>query len=148
MRRAAAAISAFLIAAVLGAVLLGVARRYLFGAPLSWTDELSAVLFVWAVFWTAAFAVPLSEHVAFDLVIDLLPPGARRAIGITVSLLVGLALLAALPKTIGFVAFLWRERTPALQWRLDYVYACFPLFMGAAALRFLWQVLRLCLRRS
>ena len=148
MRRAAAAISAFLIAAVLGAVLLGVARRYLFGAPLSWTDELSAVLFVWAVFWTAAFAVPLREHVAFDLVLDSLPAGLRRGIAIGASLAVGLALLAALPKTVEFVAFLWRERTAALQWRLDFVYACFPLFMGAAALRFLWQALRLCLRRS
>jgi len=148
MKQAAAAISALLIAAVLGAVLLGVARRYLFGAPLSWSDELSTVLFVWAVFWTAAFAVPLREHVAFDLVFDLLPPGARRALGIVASAVVGLALLAALPKTVEFVAFLWRERTPALQWRLDYVYACFPLFMGAAALRFLSQALLLCLRRS
>jgi TRAP-type C4-dicarboxylate transport system permease small subunit len=148
MSRLAAAISALLIAAVLGAVLLGVARRYLFGAPLSWSDELSAVLFVWAVFWTAAFAVPLREHVAFDLVFDLLPPGARRALGIVASAVVGLALLAALPKTVEFVAFLWRERTPALQWRLDYVYACFPLFMGAAALRFLSQAVLLCLRRS
>ena len=148
MRRAAAAISALLIAALLGAVLLGVARRYVFGAPLSWTDELSAVLFVWAVFWTAAFAVPLREHVAFDLVLDSLPASLRRGIAIGASLAVGLALLAALPKTVEFVAFLWRERTAALQWRLDFVYACFPLFMGAAALRFLWQVLRLCLRRS
>ena len=132
---------------MLGAVLLGVARRYLFGAPLSWTDELTAVLFVWAVFWTAAFAMPLSEHVAFDLVLDSLPGSLRRGIAIGASLAVGIALLVALPKTVEFVAFLWRERTPALQWRLDYVYACFPLFMGAAALRFLWQVLRLCLRR-
>jgi TRAP-type C4-dicarboxylate transport system permease small subunit len=148
MKQAAAAISALLIAAVLGAVLLGVARRYLFGAPLTWTDELSAVLFVWAVFWTAAFTVPLREHVAFDLLFDLLGPRARRALGIAVSVLVGVALLAALPKTVEFVGFLWRERTPALQWRLDYVYACFPLFMGAAALRFLWQAWQLCLRRS
>jgi len=148
MKQAAAAISALLIAAVLGAVLLGVARRYLLGAPLSWADELSAVLFVWAVFWTAAFTVPLREHVAFDLLFDLLGPRARRALGIAVSVLVGMALLAALPKTVEFIAFLWRERTPALQWRLDYVYACFPLFMGAAALRFLWQAWQLCLRRS
>jgi TRAP-type C4-dicarboxylate transport system permease small subunit len=148
MRQLAAAISALLIAAVLGAVLLGVARRYLFGAPLTWGDELSAVLFVWTVFWTAAFAVPLREHVAFDLMFESLPPGARRVLGIVASAAVGLALLAALPKTVEFVAFLWRERTPALQWRLDYVYACFPLFMGAAALRFLAQALRLCLRRS
>ena len=148
MRRVGAAVSALLLAALLGAVLLAVARRYLFGAPLTWADELSAVLFVWAVFWTAAFAVPLREHVAFDLVFDLLPPGFRRALGIVASAAVGLALLAALPKTVEFVAFLWRERTPALQWRLDYVYACFPLFMGAAALRFLAQAVLLCLRRS
>ena len=148
MKQAAAAVSAGLIAAVFGAVILGVARRYVFSAPLTWADELSVVLFVWAVFWTAAFAVPLSEHVAFDLVFDLLPPAARRVVDIAISLLVGIALLAALPKTIEFVAFLWRERTPALQWRLDYVYACFPLFIGAAALRFLWQAVLACLRRS
>lgn len=148
MKRAADAVAALLIAAVLGTVLLGVARRYLFGAPLSWSDELSAVLFVWAVFWTAAFAVPLGDHVAFDLVLELLPAGLRRGIAIGASIAVGLALLAALPKTVEFVAFLWRERTPALQWRLDYVYACFPVFMGAAALRFLWHALQLCRRRS
>jgi len=146
MKQAATAISALLIAAVLGAVLLGVARRYLFSAPLSWTDELSVLLFVWAVFWTAAFAVPLREHVAFDLLLEALPARLRRGIAIGASLVVGLALLAALPKTIEFVAFLWRERTPALQWRLDFVYACFPLFLGAAGLRFLWEALRLCLR--
>ena len=148
MKKAAAAISALLIGAVLGTVLLGVARRYLFGAPLSWSDELAAVLFVWAVFWTAAFAVPLGEHVAFDLLLDALPARLRRGIAIGASVVVGLALLAALPKTVEFIAFLWRERTAALQWRLDYVYACFPLFMGAAAVRFLWQALWLCLRRS
>ena len=59
-----------------------------------------------------------------------------------------MALLSALPKTIGYVAFLWRERTAALEWRLDYVYACFPLFMGAAGLAFLADALRQCLRRS
>ena len=148
MKRVADALAALLIAAVLFAVLFGIARRYLLGAPLTWTDELSAVLFVWAVFWTAAFAVPLREHVAFDLVFDALSPQARRIMGAAASAVVGLALLAALPKTIEFVGFLWRERTPALQWRLDYVYACFPLFMGAAGLHFLAHAVRLCLRRS
>jgi TRAP-type C4-dicarboxylate transport system permease small subunit len=148
MKRLPSAIAAALIAAVLLAVVVGVARRYLFGAPLAWGDELAAVLFVWAVFWTAAFAVPLGEHVAFDLAFEALPPGARRALAIGVSFAVGLALLAALPKTVNFVAFLWRERTPALQWRLDYVYACFPMFLGAAGLRFLWQGVKLCRRRS
>jgi TRAP-type transport system small permease protein len=148
MRRAAAALSALLVAAVLGVVLLGVARRYLFGAPLSWSDELASVLFLWSVFWTAALTVPLREHVSFDLLLEAMPALARRLIAIGTSLVVGIALLAALPKTIGYVAFLWRERTAALEWRLDYVYACFPLFIGAAGLAFLADALRQCLRRS
>jgi TRAP-type C4-dicarboxylate transport system permease small subunit len=148
MNRAARAVSALLVAAVLALVLLGVACRYVLGRPLTWSDEAAAVLFVWMVFLTAALAVPLGEHVAFDLVLDALPSRAQRIVRIVASLLVGLALIAALPKTLDYVAFLWRERTPALEWRLDYVYACFPLFIAAAALRFLAHAARLCLRRS
>ena len=57
-------------------------------------------------------------------------------------LLAGVALLVALPKLWGFISFLWRERTPAMQWRLDFVYSCFALFVAASALRFLWESVR------
>lgn len=142
MRRLAAAISALLVAAVFTAVLVGVARRYLFGAPLVWIDELTVVLFIWGIFWTAAFVVPLREHVAFDLAFNALPGRARRAVRAFSYALVGTALLAVLPGIVNFIQFLWRERTPALQWRLDFVYACFALFIAAAALRFLYEAVR------
>lgn len=146
MKRAAAAISAALVAAVFLAVLLGVARRYLFGAPLVWIDELATVLFIWSIFWTAAFVVAIPEHVAFDLVHQALPLPLRRAVAIAAAAVVGIALLAALPKLAGFIAFLWRERTPALQWRLDYVYACFTLFVAAAGIRFVIRTIHLSSR--
>lgn len=136
--RAAAAVSALLVAAVLAAVLVGVARRYLFGAPLVWIDELTVLVFIWCIFWTAALVVPLPEHVAFDLVFNALPERARRWVFTISCLIVGLVLLAALPKIASYILFLWRERTPALQWRLDYVYSCFALFVVAAGLRFLF----------
>ena len=144
MKRAAGAVSALLVAAVLAAVLVGVARRYLFGAPLVWIDELTVVLFMWCIFWTAALVVPLGEHVAFDLVFNSLPPRARHMTGKVACVLVGLVLLAALPKISNFILFLWRERTPALQWRLDYVYSCFALLVAAAGIRFI----RLALKRE
>jgi len=144
MKRAAAAVSALLVAAVLAAVLVGVARRYLFGAPLVWIDELTVVLFMWCIFWTAALVVPLSEHVAFDLVYNTLPQRVRKVVTIVSCVLVGVALLAALPKIANFILFLWRERTPALQWRLDYVYSCFALFVAGAGIRFI----RLALKRE
>ena len=82
------------------------------------------------------------EHVSFDLVHEALPPRVAQLLWRTVCVLVALALLAALPKLWNFITFLWRERTPALQWRLDYVYACFALFIAAGALRFGWEALR------
>jgi TRAP-type C4-dicarboxylate transport system permease small subunit len=146
MRKAAAAAAAagtaLLVAAVFVAILVGVARRYLFGVPLVWIDELSTVLFVWSIFWAGAFAVGLREHVSFDLVHQALPPRAAGLLWRGVCVIVAVALLAALPKLWNFVAFLWRERTPALQWRLDYVFSCFILFVAAVALRFGWEAVR------
>jgi TRAP-type transport system small permease protein len=142
VKKAAAAVSALLIAAVFLSVIVGVARRYVFGAPLVWIDELTVVLFIWAIFWTAAFVLPLREHVAFDLVVNTLPQRGRRALHAFSFALVGVALLAALPGVVNFIQFLWRERTPALQWRLDYVYAIFALFIAAAAVRFLYAALK------
>ena len=146
MRKAAAAAAgataALLVAAVFAAILVGVARRYLFGVPLVWIDELSSVLFVWAIFWSAACVVGIREHVSFDLVHQALPPRMADLLWRAVCAIVAAALLAALPKLWNFVTFLWRERTAALQWRLDYVYSCFILFVAAAALRFAWEALR------
>ena len=146
MRRAALAAAgagaALLVAAVFVAILVGVARRYLFGVPLVWIDELSTVLFVWSIFWAGAFVVGVREHVSFDLVHQSLPPRVANLLWRAVCVVVAVALLAALPKLWNFVAFLWRERTPALQWRLDYVYSCFILFIAAAALRFAWEAVR------
>ena len=146
MRRAAVAAAgagaALLVAAVFVAILVGVARRYLFGVPLVWIDELSTVLFVWSIFWAGAFVVSVREHVSFDLVHRALPPRVANLLWRAVCVAVALALLAALPKLWNYISFLWRERTPALQWRLDYVYAVFAVFIAAAALRFAWEAVR------
>ena len=49
-----------------------------------------------------------------------------------------------LPDTIDYIQFLWRERTPVLGLRLDYVYLCFGLFIATVPLRAAWSVIRLC----
>src|SRR5712692_553720 len=53
-----------------------VVRRFVFGTPAAWTEELAAIAFVWAIFWGTAFTVPLSAHVAVDFVV---PRFARSA---------------------------------------------------------------------
>ena len=135
--RTAAFVAAALVAALFLVLLAGVAGRYVLGRPLAWSDELAVVLFVWLVFWTGAFVLSMREHVAFDVVYELLPPRMRMALGMAGALCAAGLLFWALPKIADYVAFLWRERTPVLQWRQDFLYACFPAFVAMAALRIL-----------
>ena len=133
---AATTVSALLLAGIFAVILTGVFARYVLARPLAWVDELAVVLFVWLVFWTGALVVREREHVAFEIVYELLPPAARRALGLAGALATAGLLAYAFPKIADYVAFLWRERTPVLQWRQDWIYLCFVLFVGAGALRF------------
>ena len=70
-------------------------------------------------------------------------PDQQRGLALLRILLVGGIFAAALPGSLDYIAFLWRERTPVLLWRLDIVYACFGLFMIAMLVRMAAQLIRL-----
>ncbi len=132
---AAEAVGVALFAAMFAMFIAGVAMRYAVGQPLPWSDEVCVVLLLWSTFWAASFVVRLDEHVTFGILYEAAPLGGRRLIALAAALGFGALLLAALPATYGYVAFLWRETTPTLRLRLDYVYACFPLFIAVIGVR-------------
>lgn len=131
----AEAIAVVLFAGMFLTFIAGVSMRYLANQPLTWSDEFCVVLLLWSTFWTGAFVVRLDEHVTFDIAYEAGSPRARRIMAALAGLGFGALFLAALPATYGYVAFIWREATPTLRLRLDYIYACFPLFLGVIALR-------------
>jgi TRAP-type C4-dicarboxylate transport system permease small subunit len=139
---AAALISAAIVAALFVVLVAGVFARYALGHPLAWADELAVVLFLWMVFWTGAFVLSSREQVAFDIVYEMASPRVRTALGVLGAACAAALLLWALPKVADYIAFLWRERTPVLQWRQDWLYLCFPLFIAMAALRLAAQAVR------
>jgi len=140
---AAEAISAAAFAAMFLLFLAGVAARYVFASPIVWADELIMVIFLWLVFLTEAFVITEREQVTFDGIYDLLGERGRRVIQATGALLIAVMFLVALPTVYDFVRFLWRERTNALQWRLDFVYACFVVFWISVIVRAALKLARL-----
>jgi TRAP-type C4-dicarboxylate transport system permease small subunit len=100
-----------------------------------WADEVLVILFIWIIFWANAFLVPDRMQITFDLVYRLLPPAAKRAAALARYLLIGGIFAWAAPGSLDYIAFLWREHTPVLNLPLDYVYACFGLFMLAVIAR-------------
>ncbi len=133
----AEAIAVVLFAGMFVTFVAGVAMRYALGQPLTWSDEFCVVLLLWSTFWTAAFVIRIDDHVTFDIAYEAVPRRLQRLMTFVASIAFGALFLAALPATYDYVSFIWRETTPTMRIRLDYLYACFPLFLGVIALRLL-----------
>lgn len=115
--------------------LAGIAARYVFSAPIAWSDELAMIAFIWCMFLTDAFVNRDSDHVGFDILWERLPPDGRRVVGLLQTGLFGILFAVAFPTIVDYVMFLWREQTAALQWRLDLVYVCFIVYFAMMIVR-------------
>jgi TRAP-type C4-dicarboxylate transport system permease small subunit len=108
-----------------------------------WADEVLVILFIWIIFWAQAFVVRDREQITFDLVYRLLPARGQRVAALVRHLLIGGVFLWALPGSLGYIQFLWREHTPVLNLPLNWVYSCFGLFLIAVVVRSLLGARRL-----
>lgn len=64
-------------AVMMTALILQVFSRYLFNTSLTWSEELALILFTWTTLLAATSALRDGAHVRLDLVLSLLPEGAR-----------------------------------------------------------------------
>jgi TRAP-type C4-dicarboxylate transport system permease small subunit len=100
-----------------------------------WADEVLVILFIWIIFWAQAFVVRDRDQISFDIVVRLLPEQGKRFAALGRYIVIGGVFLWALPGSLGYIRFLWREHTPVLNLPLDLVYSCFGLFLIAVIVR-------------
>ncbi len=124
------------------ALVLQVVRRFVFGAPAAWTEELATIAFVWVIFWGIAFAVPLSAHVAVDFVVPRFAPRVQRTLYALGLAALGGSFLWALPGIADYLRFMMRERTPVLDWPYGVVYSAFLAAAVMVVLRCLAAIVR------
>jgi C4-dicarboxylate transporter DctQ subunit len=74
LARRAENVAALLLAVMFLAFIVQIVFRYVFNFPIGWTSELSTVTWLWLVLWGAAFVVPESEEIRFDLVYGAVGP--------------------------------------------------------------------------
>jgi TRAP-type C4-dicarboxylate transport system permease small subunit len=144
--RAARWIGAIMFVAIFAVFVAAVVMRYLVGQPIQWADEFVTIAAMWLIFWMSALAVRERDHVAVDIVFMAFPPKARRALALLSATFFGAVFAAALPSTVDYILFLWRQRTNILEWRLDFVFMCLPLFFAAVVVRSLATIRRLLSR--
>lgn len=87
-------VGAGLLLVLCGVTTLQVVSRYVLASPFSWTEEVATLLFGWLVFIGASLALKQNEHFVIEVVVDLLPPGARRVVRlIAMALVMGVAVI-------------------------------------------------------
>jgi TRAP-type C4-dicarboxylate transport system permease small subunit len=141
--RVADVVTSLMFIAVFAAFIYKIVMRYAAGDAVAWADEISVVLFIWIVFLANGFMLDDRRHITFDLIYRHLSERNQRVVAMARSLLVGGIFLCALPASVDYILFLWRERTPVMGWRLEYVYACFALFMLAITVRLAYRLVLL-----
>jgi tripartite ATP-independent transporter DctM subunit len=94
----------------------GVISRYVFNAPLTWSDELASILFLWLAMLGAVIALRRDEHMRLTTFLGLMRPRRRawvEALGVVV--IVVFALLMLEP-SYEHIIDQWVVTTPALEW--------------------------------
>lgn len=71
----------FGIAAIVAITLVSVWYRYVLNSPLSWTEQVCGIVFVWITFLGAAVLYRRMLHIAVDMLVVGLPAPLQRAVG-------------------------------------------------------------------
>lgn len=75
------------ILAIVVITIVAVWFRYVINDPLSWTEQVCRILFVWSVFAGAAILYRNVLHIAIDMFVLMAPPAAQKVLATINSLL-------------------------------------------------------------
>jgi TRAP-type C4-dicarboxylate transport system permease small subunit len=134
-----------MLAVMFFAFLFQIASRYIFDWPTGWTNELSAILWIWLVLFGAAFVVTEQEEMRFDLIYSAVGPKVRRVMFLISAAALLVLYGASFPAVVSYVTFMKVESSAYIGIRFDFLYSIYIVFVVAIIVRYLWlgwQVIR------
>jgi TRAP-type C4-dicarboxylate transport system permease small subunit len=144
LRRRADDVAAAMLAAMFAAFIFQIFARYVIlrlypQADIGWTVEVCLTLWLWLVFWGAAFCLNDSDHVKFDILYLAAGRQFRRVLAFGAAIAIAIGMLAALPATLDYITFYKIKSSSVLHIRLDYVFSIYGVFAAATVIRYLWR---------
>ena len=113
--------------------------RYVFNAPLGWSEEVARFSFVWVSFFGASALMRMREHINVTVFTDHFPPRLRSA---AVLIANAGALVCIYIFVVGGIALTtneWDQLAPATQVRMGWIYLAIPI---SATLMGIWVVIQ------
>jgi TRAP-type C4-dicarboxylate transport system permease small subunit len=148
LRNRADDVAAGLLAAMFATFIVQIVARYVLlplypNISIGWTVELCLTLWLWSVFWGAAFCLREGDHVRFDMLYLAMGRRTRRGMAIAAALMIAAGLLMALPATWDYITFYKIKKSAVLRWRLDYVFSIYGVFATVVIGRYVWRAVAL-----
>lgn len=135
--------SVLLLVTVLGLMFAQVVARYVFQAPLFWSDELGRYCYVWMSYIAAIALVAQRSHIRIDLINSVLGPRGRRAVEILAGLIVVGTCVFLVQGSWPWLMTNIRPTSPALRLPLVWLYGVVWFAFAAMALHALINLILL-----
>jgi TRAP-type C4-dicarboxylate transport system permease small subunit len=139
LARAEAVLLGLLVLAMTGVTLAQVIARYVFGAPLIWSEEAARYLFVWVSMIGAALAVRQGSHYALTALVERLAESVQRVARALVFVVAFGFIVILLVTGVNETMQAHLQDAATLPFRMSLPYAAMPV---GAALMLLHLVLR------
>lgn len=97
------AVAAVMLVILIALTFGGVVMRYIVGRPLTWLEEVQLACMVWIVFAAGGAAFRTGNHVAIEILVDMMPKGLQRAMDYIIGILMLLLLGYLFLQSVGFV---------------------------------------------
>ncbi len=108
---------------------LGVVWRRVFGAPFTWLEEIQLACMVWIVFAAAGAAFRYGNHVAIEMIVDLMPEKIQKVFTVFISAVVVAVISYLFIQSIGFIQLFVNSgrTTPMLKIPYAFIYGIAPV---------------------
>jgi TRAP-type C4-dicarboxylate transport system permease small subunit len=122
----------------------GVIFRYILGSPFTWLEEVQLACMVWIVFAAGGAAFRSGNHVAIEMVVDMLPKKAQKVVSVLISVVVVLTLGYLLVESFGFLSIFVRSgrSTPMLHIPYLYIYGIAPVSFVVMIVSYFYSIIK------
>lgn len=138
------AISAIVLVALVVMTFMGVIWRRVFGAPFTWLEEVQLACMVWIVFSAGGAAFRYGNHVAIEMIMDILPQKLKRICELFISVVVVAVLAFLFYQSLGFISLFLRSgrSTPMLHIPYLYIYGIAPVSFVVMLISYFYALIK------
>ncbi len=127
-------------------VSLQIIFRYIFNAPLGWSEEIARFSFVWVSFFGASALMRVREHINVTVFLDRFPPRLQSYALLLANLCALVCVYFFLVGGIALTYHEWRQLSPATEIRMGWIYLVIPITSGLMGIWIVTQTIESILR--